>query len=126
MVVQRVFVAAQPSDTRAYLVDELRRLGCEIVGPFSSGRDALQQLPIDRVQMGILSFRLEDGGTSEIERRLRSAGAPIVYQGSPGHDRMPVRLRNGRLIAVPLGLPVGDLLDIIEIDPDLVAGLADR
>src|SRR3954451_11033312 len=78
MIVQRVFVAAQPSESRGYLLDELRRLGCEIVGPFSSSIDALQQLPNSRVQMGILSFCLADGTSSEIERRLRSAGTPIL------------------------------------------------
>jgi DNA-binding NarL/FixJ family response regulator len=123
MIVQRVFVAAQPNETRAYFVDELRRLGCEIVGPFSSSRDALQQLPTQRVQMGILSFRLLDGSTSEVERRLRSMGTPILYQVSSGHDRMPVRLRDGRLIAVPLELPVGDLLHIVESHPNFVAGI---
>jgi len=124
MIVHSVFVAAQPSEGRGYLLDELRRLGCEIVGPFSSCFDALQQLPNSRVQMGILSFCLADGTSSEIERRLRSAGTPIVYQVPPGHDKMPVRLRDGRLIAVPHELPVGDLLDIIESDPDFVAGAA--
>src|SRR3954468_3536133 len=64
MIVQRVFVAAQPSEGRGYLLDELRRLGCESVGPFSSCFDALQQLPNSRVQMGILSFRLADGTSS--------------------------------------------------------------
>ena len=122
MIVQRVFAAAQQSESGTYLLDELRRLGCEIIGPFSSCKDALQQLPLGRVQMGILSFRLVDGSSSEIERRLRSAGTPIVYQVLPGHDKIPVRLRDGRLIAVPRELPVGDLLDIIECDPDFVAG----
>jgi hypothetical protein len=126
MIVQRVFVAAQQSKSSTYLLDELRRLGCEIVGPFSSSRDAHQQLPKYRVQLAILSFRLGAGSTSEIERWLRSAGTPIVYQVSAGHNRIPVRLRDGRLIAVPIELPVGDLLDIIESDPDFVAGLTCR
>jgi DNA-binding NarL/FixJ family response regulator len=122
MIVKRVLVAAQPSESRTYLLGELSRLGCEIVGPFSRCGDALEQLRRESVQMGVISFRLRDGSSLELERRLRSAGTPIVYQVSPGHDKLPVRLRDGRLIAVAQELSVGDLLEIIECDPDFVAG----
>jgi CheY-like chemotaxis protein len=122
VIVKRVLVAAQHSENRTNLLDELRRLGCDIVGPFASTSEALDQLRRGPVQMGVIGFRLLDGSSHEIERRLRSAGTPIVYQVSPGHDKMPVRLRDGRLIAVAHDFPVADLLQVVECDPDFVAG----
>jgi hypothetical protein len=122
VIVKRVLVAAQHHERQADLLEELRRLGCEIIGPFESSSEALDHLWRGPVEMGVIGFRLLDGTSHEIERWLRSAGTPIVYQVSPGHDKVPVRLRDGRLIAVPHDFPVADLLEVVEGDPDLVSG----
>jgi hypothetical protein len=55
--------------------------------------------------MGVIGFWLLDGSSHEIERRLRSAGIPIVYHVPQGHDKIPVGLRDGRLGAVPNDFP---------------------
>lgn len=56
--------------------------GCEAVGPFASGREALSALRKQRIDAAILDIDLADGASTPLARTLREQGvAMIVLSG---------------------------------------------
>lgn len=52
--------------------------GCEPIGPFSSGRDALSALRRQGVDAAILDIELADGASTPLARVLREASVPMI------------------------------------------------
>ncbi len=59
----------------ATLVEEC---GCEAVGPFAWGRDALSYLKHQTIDAAILDIELLDGASTPLARVLREAGGPMI------------------------------------------------
>ena len=59
----------------ATLVEEC---GCEAIGPFVWGRDALSYLKHQTIDAAILDIELLDGASTPLARALREAGRPMI------------------------------------------------
>lgn len=59
----------------ATLVEEC---GCEAIGPFAWGRDALSFLKRQTIDAAILDIELLDGASTPLARVLRETGAPMI------------------------------------------------
>jgi DNA-binding response OmpR family regulator len=95
-------------------LQELARLGCDLEGPFSTSLEVRRRFKPLLVDLALIDVRLDDGGTFELEQRLRSLRTPIMYLVGDEHSHWPVRVRDGSVKFIAKSCSVGDLLGLAE------------
>lgn len=84
--------------------DVLARLGCTVLGPFSTVARALDLLGRVRVDFAILDVNLGDELSTPVAEALRARGVPFALStGYDGCDRLPAGAFDG---APHLGKPI--------------------
>src|SRR5690349_24287352 len=83
----------------------LRELGCVVVGPVASGREALALIERERSDLGLLDLLPGDGDAGPVAAALRSIAVPfVVVTGCPADAIADPLLHEAPRLAEPYGL----------------------
>ena len=83
----------------------LHDLGCVVIGPVASGREALAIIGRERPDIGLLDVLLRDGDAGPVAAALRSIGVPFaVATGYPADVIADPLLRAALRLGKPYGL----------------------
>ena len=74
----RIMICEDEPVVAMHLAAEVEACGCEALGPFAWGRDALAALRMQRVDAAILDVELADGASTPLARALREAGVRMI------------------------------------------------
>ena len=107
---RRIMIVDDEFLTAMALGEYLADIGFEIVGPFSSSKEAMEFCDTAKTDAAFLDINLGDGETSEqIARELESLGIPFAFL--TGYSEIPWRLaafEGATFIAKPV--PLGKAL----------------
>jgi CheY-like chemotaxis protein len=85
------------------LEDLLTDLGCEVVGPAASIREALRLADLGGIDFALLDVNLGGEARSfEVAERLRAAGTPFAFVTGYGRDGVRADLRDAPVLTKPV------------------------
>jgi PAS domain S-box-containing protein len=76
---KRVLVVEDEALIALTLVDAIRDMGCEVIGPASTVTAALELARTDRPDLAVLDVNLAGKGSAPVAQALRAMGVPFVY-----------------------------------------------
>ncbi|MCO6186283.1 response regulator [Rhizobium sp. L1K21] len=84
------------------LEDAITSLGCDVVGPFPSVREALNALENERPKIALLDVNLVDGEVYPLADRLHELSVPLIFHtANVRGDDLATRYMNSQTVMKP-------------------------
>ena len=78
LVRPRILICEDEMMIAIHIASIVNESGCEAVGPFATGREAMAALRKSDIDAAILDIELTDGASTPIARALRAARVPMI------------------------------------------------
>jgi CheY-like chemotaxis protein len=112
---RRILVAEDDAATALMIEETLRKVGCVVIGPVATVRDALVLIESEAIDCAILDLELADGKAGPLAEALIKRGLRFVI--TTGHDAGMIGLPYA---SVPMVGKLFDLDDLLDTVVDIV------
>lgn len=102
LVGKRIMIVEDDFLIGASLTDLLEGRGCRVSGPVFTAKDAVEIINRKDLDAAVLDYRVQDGLTLAVARRLRQERVPFVIMTGYQREHLPPELRTAHYLGKPV------------------------